>query len=105
METNGRTGNSNNMVIGIYFHPEAYPPTLNAVGELSKCFSHISIVHRPHLKSAWNYPANVSLVATGKHMEMEQQKNASFFGKTFFFFQFVAIFLKICLKEKPAYIL
>ena len=95
----------NNLVIGIYFHPEAYPPTLNAVDELSECFDYISLVHRPHLTSTWKYPHNLRMISAGKHMDIEQQKTASFIKKINFFIQFVHIFYKECKREKPACIL
>ena len=92
-------------MIGIYFHPEAYPPTLNAVEELSACFDHITIVHRPHLRSSWQYPANVETVATGNPVSAKQQEAASVPKKMAFFAGFVRFFFKECLRAKPAVIL
>lgn len=94
-----------NLIIGIYFHPEAYPPTLNAIDELSECFSHISVIHRPHLKTAWTYPGNVDMISAGAHITMEQQKTASFIAKIRFFIQFARVFYTQCTKEKPVCIL
>jgi hypothetical protein len=96
---------SMNLVAGIYFHPEAYPPTLNAIGELSECFDHISIVHRPHLKGNWRYPANVSAIATGKLISSMDQEKASFIKKMLFFLDFTRVFFLACKREKPVMIL
>lgn len=76
----------NNIVIGIYFHPEAYPPTLNAIGELSECFDSVTVIHRPHLKGSWQYPANVKAIPSGKYLTSEDQQKASLLKKIFFFF-------------------
>jgi hypothetical protein len=95
----------NNLVIAIYFHPEAYPPTLNAVGELSDCFDDVTIIHRPHLKGNWCYPANVKAIPSGDYITSIDQEKASLPRKISFFFQFVRLLLKVCRKKKPALIL
>lgn len=95
----------NNMVIAIYFHPEAYPPTLNAIGELSDCFDQVTVVHRPHLKGNWNYPPNVKAVASGKHISSINQEKAFLLQKIGFFIAFAGSFLFACIKEKPVLIL
>lgn len=95
----------NNIVIAIYFHPEAYPPTLNAIGELSDCFDQVTVVHRPHLKGNWNYPSNVKAVASGKHISSVNQEKAFLLQKIGFFIAFAGSFLFACRKEKPVLIL
>lgn len=96
---------SDNLIIGIYFHPEAYPPTLNAIGELSDCFNHVTIVHRPHLKGSWNYPSNVQAISSGAFITSVQQETAPLFKKVFFFIQFTKLLLYECRKNKPVVIL
>lgn len=93
------------LVIGIYYHPEAYPPTLNAVQELSKCFEHITIVHRPHLKGTWQYPANVKAVASGSFVTAAQQEQSSITKKILFFRQFMADLLKAIRAERASVVL
>lgn len=95
----------NNLVVAIYFHPEAYPPTLNAIGELSECFDRITVVHRPHLKGNWKYPSNVNAVASGKHITSVSQEKAPLLKKIGFFVAFTGSFLIACRKEKPVMIL
>ena len=95
----------NNIVIGIYFHPEAYPPTLNAIGELSECFDGITVIHRPHLKGTWKYPANVKAVPSGAYISSVGQEKAPLQKKILFFFQFTMSLLKACRTEKPDFIL
>ncbi|MEJ7768323.1 MAG: glycosyltransferase [Chitinophagaceae bacterium] len=94
-----------NLVVGIYFHPEAYPPTLNAVGELSDCFQNITIVHRNHMKGAWNFPGNVSVVPSGSLISSVDQENAPLHKKVWFFLQFTASLLRACRNHQPSVIL
>jgi hypothetical protein len=96
---------ANTLVIGIYFHPEAYPPTLNAVGELSDCFHKIKIVHRPHLENQWNYPHNVEAIPAGKFITLTGQQNASFVQKVLFFINFVKILSRTIRTQKPSMVL
>jgi hypothetical protein len=100
-----RMNSKQNLVIGIYFHPEAYPPTLNAIGELSSCFQHIAVVHRPHLQGKWQYPYNVAAFPAGSYISSVEQQRSSLLRKVTFFLQFVRVFLLHCRKERPGWIL
>lgn len=93
------------LVIGIYYHPEAYPPTLNAVQELSKCFEHITIVHRPHLKGSWKYPENVKAIASGSYVTGAQQERAPVTKKVLYFRKFMADLLKAIRAERASVVL
>jgi hypothetical protein len=93
------------LVIGIYYHPEAYPPTLNAVQELSKCFEHITIVHRPHLKGSWKYPENVKAVASGNFVTGAQQERSTVTKKVLFFRKFMADLLRAIRSERASVVL
>lgn len=95
----------NNLVVGIYFHPEAYPPTLNAIGELSDCFDNIVIVHRNHMHGTWKYPLNVTAVPSGKLISSTGQEKSSLLKKIIFFFQFTLSLLLACKKRKPVVVL
>lgn len=97
--------NDYNLVAGIYYHPEAYPPTLNAIRELSKSFDNISIIHRPHIKGTWEYPQNVKAIASGKLITSREQETSSTVKKILFFLQFVLDLFLECRKKKPAVIL
>lgn len=94
-----------NLLIGIYFHPEAYPPTLNAIGELRDCFDHITVIHRPHLESKWQYPVNVTLVPAGKFISAAHQQTASFLDKIGFFLNYLRVFYLQCKQQLPSLIL
>lgn len=94
-----------NLVSAIYYHPESYPPTLNALGELSKIFDQITIVHRPHLKGNWIYPHNVKAVASGKLMSAHEQEQSSKFLKASMFLRFVNDLWKACRSADPEVVL
>ena len=94
-----------NIVIAIYYHPEAYPPTLNAVSELSKEFDNIYLLYQPHLQDSWNYPENVHLIRRKKQMTVKEQTELNILRKASMFLSFTFSFLKICLKVKPIVIL
>lgn len=94
-----------NLVVGIYYHPEAYPPTLNALSELSGLFQSVDVVHRPHLQSKWNYETNITLHASGKEISAKQQEQSSLVKKIFFFSTFVIDLYRVCINKKPKVIL
>lgn len=89
----------------IYHHPEVFPPTLNAIHELSGSFEKIYMVYRPFLKDEWVFPGNVVLVPSGKSMGLFEQEASSVFSKAGYFTQFVYRVLQICRKHKPSVIL
>lgn len=94
-----------NLVIGIYYHPEAYPPTLNAVGGLGNYFDSITVVHRPHLQGRWKYPSNTEAIASGKFMTSTEQEQSPTIRKVLFFLRFTLDLLRACSRKKPAVIL
>ena len=94
-----------NLVVGIYAHPEAYPPTLNALNELSDCFAEIGVVGRPSLKSSWKYPPNVTIFVKGKQVSDLQQQQASLPLKIFYFIRYTWLFFKMIKRYKPQVIL
>lgn len=77
--------NPRNLVIGIYYHPEGYPPTLNAVAELSDCFDRITLIYRPNLIGTWQYPDNVDAIPAGEFITSPDQENAPVSKKIKFF--------------------
>ncbi|HEY0678979.1 MAG TPA: glycosyltransferase [Chitinophagaceae bacterium] len=97
--------NERNLVIGIYYHPEAYPPTLNAVQMLSESFSEITIVHRPHLNDKWQYPSNVRTIPSGSFITSKEQEQSSVVRKVGFFWQFTNDLLRAIRAKKPSVVL
>ncbi len=93
------------IIVGIYYHPEAYPPTLNAIGELSTVAKKISVIYRPHLLSTWQYAAHVVLIPSGKAMSANQQEQASILIKVGLFIHFCKMLWRSIHIEKPDVIL
>ncbi len=94
-----------NLVCALYNHPEAYPPTLNAIGELSKIYDNIYLIYRPNLPDLWDYPENVFLIRSQKKISVNDQASLSAVSKFFLFFSFTSGFLRACYKYKPQTIL
>jgi glycosyltransferase involved in cell wall biosynthesis len=90
------------LLVGIYYHPEVFPPTLNALEELSDCFNTIEVICRPHIEGAWKYPNNVSVIPSGRQMSSSEQEESSTFKKILFFLHFTYHFCKAGIKKKPA---
>lgn len=97
--------NKSTIIIGVYSHPEALPPTLNAITELSKIFTHIYVVYRPFLKTEWEYPNNVTLIPSGNPLTSSHQENSPLYKKVYFFIQFTWKLLKTTILYKPKWIL
>jgi hypothetical protein len=61
-------------VIAIFAHLEDYPPTLNALRELSTTFDRVEVLYRPYAAPSWVYPANVRLHACGPCIDAAAQR-------------------------------
>lgn len=88
----------------IYGHPESYPPTLNAINELSKDYA-IKVVHRAHQESNWSYPKQVELIPDGPLLSARQQEQLSTPRKVLLFLKFCKVFYVQVNKHRPAVIL
>lgn len=91
-----------NILIAIYHHPEAYPPTLSAIDQLSECCSQVDVVCRNSLKSLWKYPGNVELhYTTRKQYEGFGIENITLPGKVWHFVRFTLKIRSLLKKNKP----
>ncbi len=89
------------LVTVLYGHPESYPPTLNALRELSPLFARIAILFRPHMPSHWAYPANVRLHPSGPRISASEQQ-ASALGRRYGIFAgFVRDLALLLRRERP----
>jgi len=95
----------NSFVSAIYFHPEAFPPTLNATDELSKIFDTVYLLYRPHLTNEWNFDSNVRLVASGEKMSVQRQEHSSIYKKAIFFLGFTRKLYLLIKKHRPKVVL
>jgi hypothetical protein len=89
-----------NILVLIFGHPEYYPPTLNAIDELSNAFNKITILYRPFLNNKWKYRDNVNLIASGKKIDVKQQEKSTILKKIFFHLQFVIKLFRLIISKK-----
>lgn len=94
-----------NLLIAIYNHPEGYPPTLNALGELDSLFNTVEVIYRPLLPTEWHYKANISLYPAGEEMTVRQQTLLSLPKKISLFYQFRKFLLNRIRISKPDVVL
>lgn len=93
------------LIISVYSHPEYYPPTLNAIHELSTFCDEVYILSRNVRVSTWNYPKNVKLITSGSFVSIEESQNKSSFWKLISFFQFTFKTYLLLKKYNPKWIL
>ena len=87
--------------IAIYNHPEAYPPTLNAIDCLSTKFDSINVTYRPNKETVWVYPKNVRL----SYWKKKESDNPSLPSKISQFFSFCFKLLKSIRSNQPQVVL
>jgi len=90
------------LIIAVYSHIEAYPPSLNAIALLSERFDHIYVLHRNVLRSAWEYPSNVILISFGDYVHAEEIYKLSFIKKIRFYIGFGKALRKLIDDYKPS---
>lgn len=89
----------------LYSHPEGYPPTLNALGQLAGLFDEISVLFRPILPTEWPYPENVKLCPSGEAMNVRVQEQLPVKRKIALFLGFVRDFRRKLQQDKPDVVL
>lgn len=94
----------NSIIVAVYSHPEFYPPTLNAIQELSKQFDTVFVLSRNVLDSEWDYPQNVELIKSGKFRSIRVSEKTNILTKVISFLTFTLHFLKLLISEKPRFI-
>lgn len=94
----------NSIIVAVYSHPEFYPPTLNAIQELSKQFDTVIVLCRNVLKSEWNYPNNVQLIKSGKYRSIRDSEKSNTIVKALSFLTFTLLFFKLLISVKPRFI-
>ncbi|GIV32204.1 MAG: hypothetical protein KatS3mg030_506 [Saprospiraceae bacterium] len=92
-------------IVAIYAHPEAYPPTLNALGELARHFEQVSVVYRPIMETHWRYPDNVTLLPSGAAMHVREQERLPVLEKVKLFAGYVRDLRRAIAKHRPELVL
>jgi len=93
------------IVAAIYNHQEYYPPTLNAVEELSKSCDKIYLLARNIKINKWIYPQNVEIKLSGNYKPMSYIKIAPLAWKVLSFVQFTFNFFFLLQKHKPKWVI
>jgi glycosyltransferase involved in cell wall biosynthesis len=93
------------ILVSIYSHPEIYPPTLNAISELSDIFSTVYLVYRNNLQGNWMYPNNIKEFVSGRFVSQKDQLYVSTVRKIRFFLGFLIDMYRKCYVTKPSIIL
>jgi hypothetical protein len=93
------------LIIAVYSHIEAYPPSLNAAHHLASIFERIIILVPNVMQSKWSYPENVELKPFGKYTEVSAVGKKSIFEKIAYFVRY-GIYLSNLIKvNKPKLVL
>ncbi|HIA35158.1 MAG TPA: hypothetical protein EYN89_00105, partial [Flavobacteriales bacterium] len=79
------------VLVTIYVHPEYYPPTLNAINELSLIFDEVVVVTRNLAASKWKFPENVSLKEEGALLGLKESMVMPFHKKIRAFVRYVIL--------------
>lgn len=76
------------IVVSIYYDPDFYPPTINAIINLSELCEELIVVTRNHSKHDFPFPGNVRLVKIGDLMSVQDSERASLIKKIKSFLDF-----------------
>jgi len=69
------------IVAGIYYDPEFYPPTINAINNLSEICEELVVVTRNHSELDFPSPGNVRLIKLGPLMSVQESEKKSLHSK------------------------
>jgi glycosyltransferase involved in cell wall biosynthesis len=97
--------NKKRLLAVIYSHPEGYPPTLNALAQLSGMFDEVSVLYRPVLPGEWEYADNVRLCPSGEDMNVRVQEQLPIHKKMLLFANFVRDFRQQVKEGQPDVVL
>jgi glycosyltransferase involved in cell wall biosynthesis len=89
------------LLVAIYNHPEYYPPTLNALENLSSMYRDIYVLHRNLYGFNWKYPSNVHLVGTRNQYSPREVEVASVIKKLAWYLAYSWKLLIMMRKYKP----
>jgi spore maturation protein CgeB len=73
------------VVVGIYIDPDFYPPTINALINLSEIAEEVFVITRNHAALDFPYPSNVTLIKKGKLTTVLDTEKKSIINKLFSF--------------------
>jgi len=88
------------IVVCIYIDPDFYPPTINAIINLSKICEELIVVTRNHAKQDFPYPGNVKLLKLGKQISVLETEKVSIVKKIMSFIRFTLLVAKEGINKK-----
>lgn len=92
------------VLIGIYGHPENYPPTLNAITCLAQEYA-LKAVYRAHQPSNWIYPDGVEIIPDGPILSARAQEQLPIWRKIGLFMRFCWVLRRTLRNWKPDVVL
>jgi hypothetical protein len=93
------------IVIGIYFHPELFPPTLYALLNLCEQYEKVVVVGRHTLRGKFMFPANCEWMPSGPYISVKESESKSILWKLHSFIRFTRDLHRAIKKNRPAWIL
>ena len=93
------------VVVAIYYDPDFYPPTINAIINLSTTCEELVVVTRNHTKIDFPYPGNVRLIKIGKQISVLESEKKNLIGKLYSFLSFTSVLFKQMKSKSTAILL
>ncbi|HTQ65291.1 MAG TPA: glycosyltransferase [Puia sp.] len=84
-----------------YPHPDFFPPTLNAITELSNSFEQVIVTSRNISDVKPDFAANVIFMLSGKYQHIRASEQASLYKKIKSFFLYVSLLRRAINRYKP----
>jgi hypothetical protein len=81
------------VIVAIYTDADFYPPTINAILNLSEVFKEVVVICRNNAAKDFPYPTNVRLKKIGPNCTVREMEKQSIIRKSFYFVQFFFSFL------------
>lgn len=92
------------IIISIYVHPEFYPPTLNAIINLSERFNEVIVITRNNIQSDFPFPSNVKIKSLGKRVDVIESERLNLVSKVLFFLKFTSAHLPFFLNARNKFL-
>ncbi|RZK42867.1 MAG: glycosyltransferase [Pedobacter sp.] len=93
------------ILAAVYSHPEYYPPTQNAIAQLSSVAKEIIVISRNVKDTEGVYPKNVRLIKTGRFKPIRESEQSSLIWKVTSFIVFTYTLFKCVRKQKPEWVI
>lgn len=93
------------LVMAMYAHIEGYPPSLNALYHLAPRFERVFLIIRNVMRSKWEYPPNVTIIATGDFVPDEAVGSVPMIKKIGDYLRFANALKRVVRTHKPAVVL